>query len=178
MVIRTPSEQLAPSHTVGGFSPPGLSPSAALGAMWPSHQNQGPDTFRLACRALRGEFFTLAEMGPSLGAPVVTMEWRKASPFLSHKKPRMYAHTPTMYLLAVTVSLALAISVATLVPIGSRKREGMLLWALGLFLYALTYLMYGLRGQVSNFFHNLGFRPIHRESGGGPQIWRADLAGG
>ena len=57
-----------------------------------------------------------------------------------------------MYLLAVTVSLALAISVATLVPIGSRKREGMLLWALGLFLYALTYLMYGLRGQVSNFF--------------------------
>ena len=64
----------------------------------------------------------------------------------------MYAHTPTMYLLAVTVSLALAISVATLVPIGSRKREGMLLWALGLFLYALTYLMYGLRGQVSNFF--------------------------
>lgn len=57
-----------------------------------------------------------------------------------------------MYLLAVTVSLALAVSVATLVPIGSRKREGMLLWALGLFLYALTYLMYGLRGQVSNFF--------------------------
>jgi len=43
-----------------------------------------------------------------------------------------------MYLLAVTVSLALAVSVATLVPIGSRKREGMLLWALGLFLYALT----------------------------------------
>ena len=40
---------------------------------------------------------------------------------------------------------------ATLVPIGSRKREGMLLWALGLFLYALTYLMYGLRGQVSDF---------------------------
>ena len=57
-----------------------------------------------------------------------------------------------MYLLAVTVSVALAISVATLVPIGSRKREGMLLWALGLFLYALTYLMYGLRGQVSNFY--------------------------
>jgi diguanylate cyclase (GGDEF)-like protein len=57
-----------------------------------------------------------------------------------------------MYLLAVTVSLALAVSVATLVPIGSRRREGMLLWALGLFLYALTYLMYGLRGQVSNFF--------------------------
>ena len=57
-----------------------------------------------------------------------------------------------MYLMAVAVGLALAVSVATLVPIGSRKREGMLLWALGLVLYALTYLLYGLRGQVSDFF--------------------------
>lgn len=64
----------------------------------------------------------------------------------------MHAHTPTMYLMAVVVGLALAVSVATLVPIGSRKREGMLLWALGLVLYALTYLLYGLRGQVSDFF--------------------------
>lgn len=64
----------------------------------------------------------------------------------------MYAHTPTMYLMAVAVGLALAVSVATLVPIGSRKREGMLLWALGLVLYALTYALYGLRGQVSDFF--------------------------
>ena len=56
-----------------------------------------------------------------------------------------------MYLMAVAISLALAVSVATLVPIRSRKREGMLLWALGLVLYAITYLLYGLRGQVSDF---------------------------
>ena len=64
----------------------------------------------------------------------------------------MYAHTPTMYLMAVTVSLALAVSVATLVPFGSLKSEGMLLWASGLVLYALTYLLYGLRGEVNDFF--------------------------
>jgi diguanylate cyclase (GGDEF)-like protein len=63
----------------------------------------------------------------------------------------MYAHTPTMYLMAVTVSLALAVSVATLVPMGERRREGMLLWAMGLSLYALTYLLFGLRGRISDF---------------------------
>lgn len=63
----------------------------------------------------------------------------------------MYAHTPTIFLMVFTASLALAVSVATLVPVGAGKREGMLLWAMGLGLYALTYFLFGQRGQVSDF---------------------------
>lgn len=63
----------------------------------------------------------------------------------------MFAHTPTMYLMVVAVSVALAVSVATLVTLSERKREGLLLWAAGLGFYALTYVLFGLRGSVSDF---------------------------
>ena len=61
----------------------------------------------------------------------------------------MIAHTLTMYLMVIAVSLALAVSVATLADLRSLQREGMPLWALGLALYALTYALFIARGDVS-----------------------------
>lgn len=56
-----------------------------------------------------------------------------------------------MYLLVVSVGLALALSVAMLVPVGEKKREGTLAWSMGLGLYALTYFLFGQRGRLSDF---------------------------
>lgn len=63
----------------------------------------------------------------------------------------MIAHTPTMYLMVVAVSLALAVSVATLSDLRATRREGMPLWAMGLALYALTYALFSLRGSISDW---------------------------
>jgi len=63
----------------------------------------------------------------------------------------MVAHTPTMYLMVVAVSLALAVSVATLADLRTARREGMPLWAMGLALFALTYALFSLRGNISDW---------------------------
>lgn len=62
----------------------------------------------------------------------------------------MLAHTPTLYLMVVAVSLALAVSVATLSDFKSRQHEGMWLWAAGMGLFGLTYALFGLRGRISD----------------------------
>lgn len=56
---------------------------------------------------------------------------------------------PTMLLMTATASLTMAGSLAA---VRTPRREGMGLWALGLVLHAATYLLYGLRGQVSDWF--------------------------
>lgn len=60
----------------------------------------------------------------------------------------MQAHVPTMFMMLIAVSGALAIAVGALARRG--ERDGLTLWAIGLGLHTLVYVLFSLRGQVSD----------------------------
>lgn len=60
----------------------------------------------------------------------------------------MQAHVPTMFMMLIAVSAALGIAVGSMARRG--ERDGLTLWAAGLGLHTVAYVLYGLRGQVSD----------------------------
>ncbi len=61
----------------------------------------------------------------------------------------MYADVPTMFLAIILVGAVLALSVGAVAD--RRQRDGMPLWAVGLALHTLAYVLFSLRGQISDF---------------------------
>lgn len=61
----------------------------------------------------------------------------------------MQAHVPTMFLMTIVVALTMSIVVAVGAP--REPRDGSFLWALGLGLYAASYMLFALRGQIHDF---------------------------
>lgn len=60
----------------------------------------------------------------------------------------MQAHIPTLFLVIITVSFILA---AVIAGAGYRKRPELMLWASSLVLHGLAFLLFSLRGEISNF---------------------------
>ena len=60
----------------------------------------------------------------------------------------MQAHIPTIFLVIVTISFALSAAIA-MVSFG--RRHGLMLWAFGIALHGLAYLLFSLRGEISEF---------------------------
>lgn len=61
----------------------------------------------------------------------------------------MEPHLPTMFLMTIVVAVTMAVSVAAGASRG--RRDGNFLWACALGFYALSYTLFSLRGQISNF---------------------------
>ncbi|MDO8319602.1 diguanylate cyclase [Rhodoferax sp.] len=61
----------------------------------------------------------------------------------------MLAHVPTLFMVIMALSATLALSVG--IAARTQLREGMAYWALGLFAHTLAYLLFALRGQVSDW---------------------------
>lgn len=60
----------------------------------------------------------------------------------------MQAHVPTIFLIIVTLSFSLAIAIAG-VSLG--RKQGLTPWAAGMALHGVAYLLFSLRGEVSDF---------------------------
>lgn len=60
----------------------------------------------------------------------------------------MQIHIPTLFLVVVLVNFVLAGALAT---VGYRRKPELMLWSGSLLLHALAYLLFALRGQVSDF---------------------------
>ena len=60
----------------------------------------------------------------------------------------MQAHIPTIFLVIVTLSFALAIAIAA---VTQGRKQGLTPWAVGIALHGLAYLLFSLRGEVSDF---------------------------
>ena len=60
----------------------------------------------------------------------------------------MYADVPTMFLAIILVGAVLAFSVGAVAD--RRQRDGMPLWAVGLAFHTLAYVLFSLRGQISD----------------------------
>ena len=60
----------------------------------------------------------------------------------------MQAHVPTMFIMLIAVSAALAIAVGAMARRG--ERDGLTLWAMGLVLHTVVYVLFSLRGQISD----------------------------
>ncbi len=58
-----------------------------------------------------------------------------------------FLHTPTMFTLTLAVSLSLAVLLAW---IGARRHRELMLWSAAMALNGITFLLYALRGQVSD----------------------------
>lgn len=61
----------------------------------------------------------------------------------------MLAHVPTLFVVIMTLSATLSLALG--VAARTQLREGMGYWALGLLAHTLTYLLFALRGQVSDW---------------------------
>ena len=61
----------------------------------------------------------------------------------------MYADVPTMFLAIILVGAVLSLSVGAVAD--RRQRDGMPFWAVGLALHTLAYILFSLRGQISDF---------------------------
>ena len=61
----------------------------------------------------------------------------------------MYAHIPTLFVVIMALSATLAISVG--IAARTQLREGMGYWALGLLAHTVVYLLFAMRGQVSDW---------------------------
>lgn len=61
----------------------------------------------------------------------------------------MVAHVPTLFLVIMALSATLAISLG--IAAHGQLREGMRYWALGLVAHTFAYLLFGLRGQISDW---------------------------
>jgi len=61
----------------------------------------------------------------------------------------MVAHIPTLFLVIMTLSATLAIAVG--IAARTQFREGMGYWALGLLAHTISYLLFALRGQISDW---------------------------
>lgn len=61
----------------------------------------------------------------------------------------MAAHIPTLFMVIMALSATLAIAVG--VAARTQLREGMGYWALGLFAHTVAYLLFAMRGQVSDW---------------------------
>ena len=61
----------------------------------------------------------------------------------------MHANTPTLFLVIITVSFVLS---AVIAAAGYRKKPELLLWAASLVLHGLAFVLYSLRGQISDVF--------------------------
>lgn len=59
----------------------------------------------------------------------------------------MQAHIPTLFLVIITVSLILA---GVLAAAGYRKKTELILWSSSLVLHSLAFILYSLRGQISD----------------------------
>ncbi len=59
----------------------------------------------------------------------------------------MHAHTPTLFLVIITVSFVLS---AVIAAAGYRKKPELLLWATSLVLHGLAFVLFSLRGQISD----------------------------
>ena len=60
----------------------------------------------------------------------------------------MQAHVPTMFMMLIAVSAALAVAVGALAR--RDERDGLTLWALALGVHTVVYVLFGLRGQIGN----------------------------
>lgn len=60
----------------------------------------------------------------------------------------MQAHIPTIFLVIITISLALAAAIA-IVDLG--RKRGLMPWAFGLALHGVAYVLFSLRGEISDF---------------------------
>jgi diguanylate cyclase (GGDEF)-like protein/PAS domain S-box-containing protein len=60
----------------------------------------------------------------------------------------MQAHIPTLFLVIITVSFILA---AVLAAAGYRKKPELMLWASSLVLHGLAFMLFSLRGEISDF---------------------------
>ncbi|GAB5604209.1 sensor domain-containing diguanylate cyclase [Sideroxyarcus sp. TK5] len=60
----------------------------------------------------------------------------------------MQAHIPTIFLVIITISFALAAAIA-MVSLG--RRHGLMPWAFGLALHGIAYVFFSLRGEISDF---------------------------
>ena len=60
----------------------------------------------------------------------------------------MILNTPTLFAVIVMLSFALSVSIGV---IAYRRRPDLYLWSAGLALHGLTYVLFGLRGQISDF---------------------------
>jgi diguanylate cyclase (GGDEF)-like protein len=61
----------------------------------------------------------------------------------------MAAHIPTLFIVIMALSATLAIAVG--IAARAQLREGMAYWALGLFAHTIAYLLFAMRGQVSDW---------------------------
>ncbi len=61
----------------------------------------------------------------------------------------MAAHIPTLFLVIMALSATLAISVG--IAARTQLREGMAYWALGLLAHTMAYLLFAMRGQISDW---------------------------
>ncbi|MCF8161332.1 MAG: diguanylate cyclase [Polaromonas sp.] len=61
----------------------------------------------------------------------------------------MAAHIPTLFMVIMALSATLAIAVG--IAARTQLREGMAYWALGLLAHTIAYLLFALRGQVSDW---------------------------
>lgn len=60
----------------------------------------------------------------------------------------MQAHIPTIFLVIVTLSFSLAIAIA---GVSHGRKQGLSPWAVGIALHGLAYLLFSLRGEISDF---------------------------
>lgn len=61
----------------------------------------------------------------------------------------MAAHIPTLFMVIMALSATLAISVG--IAARAQLREGMAYWALGLLAHTIAYLLFAMRGQISDW---------------------------
>jgi diguanylate cyclase (GGDEF)-like protein/PAS domain S-box-containing protein len=60
----------------------------------------------------------------------------------------MHAHIPTIFIVIVAISFALAAAIA-MVSFG--RKNGLMPWAFGIAMHGLAYLLFSLRGEISDF---------------------------
>lgn len=65
-----------------------------------------------------------------------------------HNELAMQAHIPTIFLVIITLSFSLSAAIA---GVSYRRKHGLMPWALGMALHGLAYLLFSLRGEISDF---------------------------